>query len=154
MTATAPSGSDLYPTESITGLANTTHTLVITGPATKYADISCVAPYVNTAGGVAVHRIHASGGYHDNVFTVGTGTSAVRVRRLSLQHPGADLAVLAFGQNEAGTGQAIGYTPTTFAAALAEIVTYQTGTNGGSALILCGPRKDPATVGATYTQDA
>jgi hypothetical protein len=47
--------------ETITGLANTTHTVVITGPASGFAEVVSIGAWTNTDTGVAVHRNGLSG---------------------------------------------------------------------------------------------
>lgn len=159
MTATAPSGSDLYPIEVADSLTDTTHTLVISGPASGHADISAVGCWETQASGVAVHRLGVAGGYVENGWLFNdTAANMTRASKLAINQPAVDLLILAFGHNEALLGQPLGKTPATYAALLTTIVDYATNQEA-DCLILAGPRSDPTHWGtqpdsSQYTDDA
>jgi hypothetical protein len=159
-----------YNKTTITGLANTTHTLVITSSVTAGATgdnyIAAVVPRLTTTG-VLVNRI-ARSGYTSQVL-VGqdsnlSGLSAdVRSRLIAAETkaPVPHLAVLAMGTNDfklqnstdVSSTAIPGSTPTTFKANLTTFAT-QVIANGGCVLLLGEPRREatdyPSPV--TYTE--
>jgi len=152
VTPSAPSGGDLYQTVTISGLADTAHTVVITGPASLHADVNCVGAFRGLASGVAVHRSGASGGYLTDCFELASsGSNAVRSVRMATLQLNADLLIIEFGANESGVGQP-GKTPDLFAAGLATVV--DTATDYCDVVLVAGPRWNPSMFASTpFTDD-
>lgn len=145
--STAPSYT--LTADVVTGLAETTHKVDIVGPETGRHVVSGVGCYLTRDSGVAVHRLGTSGGYLSGVF-LDTEASRDISLRANIDMLGVDLAIVAFGANESGAGQALGKTPETFASLLEDFVAEITG-RGASALIVAGPRRDPSSLGSPYT---
>lgn len=144
-----------YFTDTITGLANTTHTLVISGPTTKLADISWIECLTETTKGLRVHRFSISGGLLDNYVRQTSDSGQTQQLRAHFLSTNTDLAILAFGANESGlSGQSGGHTPALFGELLTVVTSYVTDTIGATALIVCGPRRDPSSVGTSYPEEA
>lgn len=140
------SGADTMYRHDITGLSSDEHTLVISGPATKRADIGGFL--CETGVGVRVLRIGKGGA--DITSASGAGLSAAsqaRVLNATLTQTQADLAIVMFSSNDTNDG----VTPATFQQACQDIVAAQAA-NGGCTLLMLDP--DRQTYGtyapATY----
>lgn len=99
---TAPSSGDQLYSVVITGLSNTTHTLVLrhAGAGGKYSVISGVEAYQNTDRGVVVHRAGVSGAWLASFFQ----TTGSNLAKMCQPHfAGMDLAIIEFGTNDGNT---------------------------------------------------
>jgi lysophospholipase L1-like esterase len=144
VTGPTKSGSDTSYVHWITGLANTTHTIVISGPATLRADIGGFL--AETGVGVRVHNIGWGG--HTIVSASANDLSAssqARVLNGTLALTETDLAVVMFRHNDGATG----VTKATFKDGVQDIVDYQAA-RGGCTLLLPDPAGDVAWDLAQY----
>jgi hypothetical protein len=140
-------------TVKLTGLSNTTHTIVIKPAATPTAQVDIAGFSIFNAGTtskVAVHRIGQGGAYFDSMIYPMTDTGAnPRSNRLTLGRPVTDLCVLAFGANEASTaGEAASWTPARYETALRDFIGYAAGTYGCDVLLASLNRQNPSQVGS------
>ncbi|MBQ0917446.1 SGNH/GDSL hydrolase family protein [Hydrogenophaga aromaticivorans] len=151
-------GSDKDYTVKITGLSNATHTLVIKPAATptKQVDIAGFSVFSSSqSGGIVVNRFGKGGGYLESLFYPMSNVGAnPRSNRLTFGRTETDLAVLAFGANEASvTGEGVAWTPTRYRTALLDLVNYLTDTYGCSVLLASLVRQNPTQVGS-YGEEA
>lgn len=150
-------GNDADYTVKITGLANTTHTIVIlpASTATKQIDIAGFSVFgADTIRGVVVNRMGEGGGYVDTMFFPMSNTGAQpRSNRLTFGRTQTDLAILAFGANESSqTGEGISWTPDRYRTALLDVVTYLTDTYGCDVLLASLVRQNPSQVSSLTEQ--
>lgn len=152
VTVNGPGGSDVLYEVAITGLADTTHTLVINGPATasRTADISMVGAY-RGAGGVVVNRFAEPGKQLKDHFG-STGIFGTRQLASTFGRNGTDLILLAYNTNESSiSGQAGGATPEQYRTYAQKVIDYAVTINA-DVLLVAGPRQDLASVGAIPQQ--
>lgn len=152
-----PTGSDLFWMSQVFDAGSSgSHSILITGPTNaKNATMLGVMIYdvdPTTAPGIAVHRWGDGGGVMEEQFYTG-GAIQPRLLYSTFRLLPVDLHIQWFISNEAVTsGQNAGHTPASLASLAESVAAYQTDTNGGTTLIVAGPRRDLADVGPTYTE--
>jgi hypothetical protein len=106
---TAPTQSEVDGTTysfSLTGLANTTHTLVLQGPSSNNAEIIAVGCWTNTDTGIRVDRRAKSGARFDTAFAIANPTSTLssgdQTRQFNSVSSGlrTDLAIICLSANQ------------------------------------------------------
>lgn len=141
-----PTGTDVMALATVTGLSDTTHTIVLTGTGT--AHIGSIRP-TRGSNGVVVNRFGRSGMRADT----GTGSSqttanGIRQRDATFKVNGTHLAVMMFGANDIPAGT----TPANFRAALKVGTDYVTAL-GGCSLLVAGPRYTEIGASSAYPQE-
>lgn len=154
VTTSASSGDQPY-TVTVSGLSNTTHTLVLrfAGAAGKYSVISGVSAQKQTSAGVRVHRAGISGAWLESYWNT-TGTNLTKMCQVHFDGPGTDLAIIAFGTNDgSSTGQSAGVTPASFRARLETVVTNAVAAGADVLLLAVGERLQTTLPGPYYPAD-
>lgn len=151
-TTVTPTGTDIMSLAAITGLADATHSLVLTGTGT--AHVGFVVAKRGTTG-VRVHRLGRSGATTETA-TMASGSAANRNRMLAATFAtGVDLAVIMFGANDIPNQGTNNITPSVFRANL-KLLTDKVTALGGCSLLLAGPRypnpSAPSTEADYYAQ--
>ncbi|MGN7250035.1 SGNH/GDSL hydrolase family protein [Arthrobacter sp. SAFR-014] len=148
---------------TISGLADTTHTVVFTGPTSagtlRIGDIAVL----KKATGVQVHRLGWSGATTANLVGKDAALNAntlapLRMTTANAKMFGAKLVVLAFGANDYGNQNNLstslaqpGTTPTQYAANLKQAGDAAIA-NGACVLLVAGPRRPTKPSPETYTE--
>lgn len=132
---------------SVTGLASTTHTLVINAPASGGALFWYGVNVRRQATGVRVHRLGKSGATTTTGLNIGltdsfSGTGSVQERSwrngIGPNAASSRLVIVALGSNDAAAPQV---SPSTYKANLQSFITYVTGTLGACVLLCSDPRR-------------
>jgi lysophospholipase L1-like esterase len=145
-TTVTPTGTDVMSVVTVTGLSNTTHSVVI-AQVSGTPHVGWFRPTNAVTTGVVVDRFGRSGATALSL-AFATTTSANRTRLLdaSFNAPGTDLAIIAVGANDIAAQSP---TPSDFYTLLKVISDYVSGTVGGCTLLVAGPRY---STDLTYTQ--
>ncbi len=143
-TTVTPSGTDVMAKTTISSLADTTHTIILTGVGT--AHIGWVRPTKGSLSGIVVNRFGRSGATA-SICTRYTDPGANQTRQLdaTFKITSTDLAIFLVGANDIPAN----VTPADFRAAIKVGTDYMSGTVGGCSLVVAGPRY--STIGATNT---
>lgn len=136
------SGNDYFAVLSITGLPNTSHSLVLKGPATGSAYVSGVRPRVGPPLGVGVNRLGVAGSILSQLSGPGDAVQKNRVRHATIVGTKTDLLILQCDTNdesaEGGATSASAWKDD--AQQWVDVAT----ANGASTLIIGDPRKKDA----------
>jgi hypothetical protein len=140
---------------SLTGLANTTHTLVLQGPAANNAEVIAVGCWTNTSTGIRVDRRAKSGARFDTAFAIANPTSTLSASDQTRQFNsvssglGTDLAIINLSANQP-TDTTHNPNVTTFATSVQAAVNAFVA-KGSCVLLVGGPSVNPA--GSLHTRN-
>lgn len=153
-TASASSGSDTLYFFDVTGLSDTTHTLVFTGPSSGSAAIIGVEARYEAVAGLPVHRIGLSGmmlrDFSSTFDTVSSGGNRQLDSGTKIFDPA--LVIIAMSVNNVTRGwSTYAYTPAQIQAGFGRVLDHIV-SNGSDVLVVCGPWRDPASYSIPYTQ--
>lgn len=155
VTSASQSGSDLFYSVTVaSGLTNTTHSVVIKGPASGVARVYGVAAWVKQDSGVAVHRLAKSGAVLKDFTQMfnGSSTSAIRSAKSWSTALNADLAILAFSANNVTTGVSThGLSAAQIETGFQAVVDFLVG-QGIDVLLVGGPERNPSSYSVGFTQ--
>ena len=126
-------GNDYFPWITISGLANTVHTIVLSGPASGYVYLSGIRPRTGSALGVEVNRLGIAGAVLNDLSAPnGSALNKERVRRSVIMGTKADLLIVECDTND-------GALPTPASAWKADMQAWiDTATSNGACVLIVG----------------